>query len=57
MDPEYDPAFDEYAPEDSYDDRSSPGEIPAAVPARPAPHQPGILLPPEERLRRPWLND
>lgn len=28
-----------------------------AAPARPAPHRPGILLPPEERLRRPWLED
>jgi hypothetical protein len=29
----------------------------SVAPARPAPHRPGILLPPEERLRRPWLND
>lgn len=29
----------------------------STVPARPAPHRPGFLLPPEERLRRPWLDD
>lgn len=27
------------------------------APARPPRHRPGILLPPEERLRRPWLAD
>ena len=29
----------------------------AVVPVGPAPQRPGILLPPEQRLRRPWLDD
>lgn len=60
----YDAGSDPYAPvgapEDAAPDHAADDDLAdprAATPARPAPHRPGILLPPEERLRRPWLDD
>lgn len=47
---------DPLAPAAGYPAGDAPVER-SAVPARPAPHRPGILLPPAERLRRPWLDD
>lgn len=49
-----DPPTEEYR---QMDDEQAAERVDNGVPARPAPHQPGILPPPEERLRRPWLND
>lgn len=50
-----------YLPEGRGTDTSTPQDervsAPAAAPGRPAPHRPGFLLPPEERLRRPWIED
>lgn len=42
---------------DGYDDAAGEGSAPPRAEIAAPRHAPGILLPPEERLRRPWLRD
>ena len=42
---------------EAYDGTVEEEPVPSRIDAGPPRHAPGILLPPEERLRRPWLRD